>query len=835
MSADDEPDARGADAGGPTAEERGDTLGRGPRALVRVAVAAVFVVALVAVVLVVNGVPHRVSQFVGGIVSAASGADSATVGPTASASAVPSASASAVPSGSASAAPSAPANAVPSASATAAATAPTPTPTAGAPAISGDQALIDAAHAVEATLRPGTTQEPYPVDADDLHQAELVQANDTRWALLSRGLGLDAGAVGTIVVLPAIDRAYTLTDLIERGAVTRVDDATFLVGKTVFVARGATLDLQGAGQTLRLSSGASGFSPLVVWGGTLKLGGAEGAPLAITSWDTAADAPDTTVADGRAYIRVNEGTVAIDRVGLSDLGFWSGRTGGLALTGSSSWASTGSIANTTIDRDHVGLYVESAAKVRLGSSVVSDSVRAGVLVGSDVVTVDIADSTVRGSGASGVDVRQGAYDVSVTGSTLSGNAHYGLEVDGSPRAEGASAGGFTPENSWGLEVSGDTFTGNGKGGATVTGMSDVAFDDVAIDERRSGLVLTDSQGSIADSTVEVDSGDGIVLAGPLTSVTVSGTTVTGTGPSAIAVRDGADDVTRTGNDTSGWTERWQALMWLEAHPLALLWGLLLVIPVLGFAFVFYRARRQRRIRELVEAATIALAARDVARYEAGRGDDVSGPEDTEAGREPAAGHERLDPLDEAVDQWARELHQAAGGAPDVGSEATATHDAADEDSEPVHGVPLRGPRRRVPKSPARTTARYAPVQNETWLLGGPLSARDHGVGETARPPGAARAGGASPTGQPVSGRSSAAPAMTSSRADGEAAAVRPAQPRPAPMVAHTSIGRFSSVEELAVTAVLDAGKPVDRVAAALRVPVGTVAGWVAKARRARGE
>ncbi len=57
-------------------------------------------------------------------------------------------------------------------------------------------------------------------------------------------------------------------------------------------------------------------------------------PFSITSWDESAAAPDTDEEDGRAYVRVRDGILMTSYADFSDLGYWSGRTGGLAVTGS---------------------------------------------------------------------------------------------------------------------------------------------------------------------------------------------------------------------------------------------------------------------------------------------------------------------------------------------------------------------------------------------------------------------------------------------------------------------------------------------------------------------
>ncbi|WP_440709977.1 right-handed parallel beta-helix repeat-containing protein [Herbiconiux sp. YIM B11900] len=841
---------RGERDGGLTAEERGDTIGGGRRFAIRLVVAVMIVAGLGATVAVSNGVPARVSAFLGGIGSGLDGL--LPEAPDAAPAAAPAPAATAT--GEADAVVAAGAAGVAPEPADAAAASATSAATAAVTPVSGDAAAILALREAEAAARPSSTLAPYPVDADEQKQGDLVQANDARWALIARGGALDAAAAGTVVVLGAKPGAYTLADLVSLGAVTRVDDRTLLMGKTVFVARGAELDLDGAGLTLRMASGAGGFAPLVVWGGVLRITGAEAAPIAFTSWDEAAGAADTDLRDGRAYIRVHEGTVATDYADFADLGFYSGRTGGFALTGSSVMAATGTIAHSTFSDLHIGLYLARAQDVVVSDSTIRNAARQGIEIGGGTVGTAITGSTVIGSGSSGVNVRQGAGEVSISGSTLTRSGSYGLRFDGSPRADGENSAGYPVENSWGLSVTDSTLSANASGGAWVSTVGSVVFAGNEVSQKTVGLYLRDSQSEVTGNTIAVDPGDGIVFEGPHTSARAEGNTLTGAGPSAIAQRDGADDVTALSNTDSGWTERWEVLLWIEAHPLALLWGMLLIIPVVGIAFVFYRARRQRRIRDLVESATIALAQAEKQKYERARvgavsalDADVDVDADADVRVATAVGVNADMGVAAAVGVNAdADVAAAVAVSADVGlvpdAVTSRTPEVAAVGSAPAPAV-SSSPRVAVggrgrPASPSGGSPTASALGSGS--AGGSASTLGSGSAlDSASAPGSGSAGGSgSAAGSPVTPlsptrgvppkRALPAVARAAAGAGARAAAV---DPRPASSSA--SYGRFSSVEELAVAAVLDAGKPIDRVAGALRVPVGAVAGWVSKARRQR--
>ncbi len=303
------------------------------------------------------------------------------------------------------------------------------------------------------------------------------------------------------------------------------------------------------------------------------------------------------------------------------------------------------------------------------------------------------------------------------------------------------------------------------------GTSGVKLSGNSVDQKTVGFLLRDSQAEITGNTVAVNPGNGIVFDGSLSSARVADNTITGEGPNAIALNNGADDVVKADNDDSGWTERWEVLVWIEAHPLALLWGLLLIIPIVGIAFVFYRVRRQRKIRELVESATIAVAAAEKASYEAARGIAPEAGRPSGAPTAPASG----------LGATKKGAKAAPGTAPKPAAEPAPV--SASVSASAAAG--RRGPTADPPVVRAKPVASTRPI-----------------MPRTPRPEGAA----------------ASAPSASST---------------PSTSSAEPSYGRFASVEELAVAAVLDAGKPIDRVAHALRVPVGSVAGWVSKARRQR--
>ena len=165
-------------------------------------------------------------------------------------------------------------------------------------------------------------------------------ASAARWRVegLEGPYRLRTGSAYTLI-LPARKAAYTTRDLLALApkSFRAQPGGHYLLSESVVVLAGATLFLNAPapnqGLKLRMESGPESFVSVVTLGGSLAIGGAKESTATVTSWDSAKGAPDTITADGRAYIRVIGGHASISHSHMSNLGFWSGNTGGLSLTG----------------------------------------------------------------------------------------------------------------------------------------------------------------------------------------------------------------------------------------------------------------------------------------------------------------------------------------------------------------------------------------------------------------------------------------------------------------------------------------------------------------------
>ncbi|GAA0976091.1 hypothetical protein GCM10009555_035180 [Acrocarpospora macrocephala] len=431
----------------------------------------------------------------------------------------------------------------------------------------------------------------------DMEDQRLVQTRAALTALLQTG-GIEAAqrkqpqvfvsSHGRTLVLPArnTNAPYTLRDLaaVEKGRYVRqMKDGSVLLGIHVFVADGARLQLRGP-LTLRMGSLPGSFSSIVTFGGSIEIKGTAKNPVRITSWDVRTQQPDRSTVDGRAYIRAVGGEFEMAYAQVSDLGFWSGRTGGIALTGTERPASayrhrtkaqrhqdkakrlaannnpdkgggnfgdvetipvgpgtashvladelvSGSIKNSVITGDAFGLFVSGSNQTQIIDNKIVDSLVHGVFMHRFAKNATIEKTEVIGSGGDGFVLSRATEKVRVTDCLAQGNGRNGFTVNGRALAQGPSASGES------LAVYGDSSINS----------------SIARDNGRYGIeVLGGSR--LAVQTSEIIGGDmGIVVREGASGVQISGNKLTNQRRQAIALRDGATGAHVAGNTIKGTT------------------------------------------------------------------------------------------------------------------------------------------------------------------------------------------------------------------------------------------------------------------------------------------
>jgi hypothetical protein len=477
-------------------------------------------------------------------------------------------------------------------------------------------------------------------------QSGILAAEDSRLLTLVGSVQPGApayvqspGGVDTLV-LTAGGPGYGLADLERLHAAEVRPDGAVLLTMPVFVAPGARLTIDAPGTTLRLRSEASGFASLVAWKAELHLAGAHGAPLRLISWDPAAGAPDTDLVDGRAYVRDVSGDMQLRYVAASHLGFWAGRTSGVAWTGSRSAEATGLIENSSFRGNHYGAFASRGRGLRVSDSHFAGNAVDGLSLHRSTAEAAVEGSSASGNGRHGFSADQGSESIAYSRVTANDNTAYGIFFSGRPLSDGQSAGGASLRTYGRLAIDGGLLHGNGRAGLRVTDghFVDVAGtrvagnadgivlvgtssptavrDTVVTGAHRFGITVTDgaatvsgnrvtgsrtairvrdSEASVAGNTVAQASAHGISVVGASDGSTVTDNTVGGRGPSGLDLfrLDPGTSVDASGNDVRGWTQdrdNWEYwTSFLPSHPMLLLWVVMLGLPLVG-------VRRSRRHR-----------------------------------------------------------------------------------------------------------------------------------------------------------------------------------------------------------------------------------------------
>jgi Right handed beta helix region len=333
---------------------------------------------------------------------------------------------------------------------------------------------------ISPTARPVRAGDP-PASlqvADSSRMAALVAGEDNRLRVLVHHAATlitpvvvpVRGGVSTLV-LPARPSTYTLADLQKAHAVVAFKGGGYALVDSVLVASGATLRLGDSGlSTLLMESSGSMFTSLVTWGGTLTLAGAgPQAPLTITGWDQVTNRPVTDSRYGRPYIRAVGGRLDLRYVRGSSLGFWSGRTGGVAWTGVSRRPSTGSAVSSTFTGDTYGAFVSRGDHVQFSDDLFEGNELDGLRLHRNAVGSTVTASAAARNGGNGFVVGRGATGNVLRGDLSTHNQGNGFLLDGQPLVSGASPSGDRTVASSGTAVEGSDAEANRRAGIIVEG------------------------------------------------------------------------------------------------------------------------------------------------------------------------------------------------------------------------------------------------------------------------------------------------------------------------------------------------------------------------------
>jgi hypothetical protein len=415
-------------------------------------------------------------------------------------------------------------------------------------------------------------------------------ASAARWRVegLEGPYRIRTGA-GYTLVLPARNEAYTVADLLALApnAFRRQADGSYLLSESVAVLAGASLSLNSPdpakGLDLRLESGAQGFVSVVALGGSLTLGGTEASKVSVTSWDSNRGEPDTSTVDGRAYLRVIGGHASFTYSDVSNLGFWSGNTGGLSLTGTDAVGTfsdgapapsqapaadggarllpepevtaltqhsaldysvvTAGITNLRVTNNAFGLFITNARDVIIRDTIITGSLVDGLVLHRFVSDTTITGTTSSGNAADGFSVGRSTKSISFEGIHARDNGRNGLSLDGRPLAEGPNAVGTPVDIYGGSLVSGGSFEKNARYGIEVIGGAELTLRNNRFARNEVGIVAADGARGviIAKNTLLDHTGQSIAVRGAGSSAKITGNSISG-GDTGIYVRDAAATV-----------------------------------------------------------------------------------------------------------------------------------------------------------------------------------------------------------------------------------------------------------------------------------------------------
>lgn len=345
------------------------------------------------------------------------------------------------------------------------------------------------------------------------------------------------------LVLTQRREPYTFDELRKLAAETLLsqDNGTFLLTENIVVGQGATLTISPSKPLkIRMASGPGGFVSLITQGGRLRLNGTEAAPITIESWDVSRGRTDTDVTDGRAYVRAS-GQLVIEHTSFSRLGFWSGRTGGVAVVGSGSALGqeldgrsaaddpeaddpvvenssggtqllpTGKLPSAAADPDSsygtrisnakmtgnaFGLFVTGNTGATIENTVIRKSLVNGLVLHRDVESASVKNVRVEKSGSDGVVVSRKVEGTVLTRLVVRHNGRDGVVLAGRPLASGPSASGSSTRAFGNNVLTASESSNNARIGVHVIGGTSVRVQGNAVNGGRSGIVVSDGADDI---------------------------------------------------------------------------------------------------------------------------------------------------------------------------------------------------------------------------------------------------------------------------------------------------------------------------------------------------
>ncbi|MBO0824295.1 MAG: right-handed parallel beta-helix repeat-containing protein [Actinobacteria bacterium] len=477
-------------------------------------------------------------------------------------------------------------------------------------------------------------------DSFSTFQPRLVRYHDAPPTLLLPS-GTHTVFTGSTSLVATGQSQYTAADLIRLGALRVLPNGAALLQESVFVADGAQLSIStGVANQIYLANISQGPVSIVSWGGQLSFFGSRRNPLNVEGRDETTLTPATDHGSGRPYIRTVGGKMTFNNVRVSNLGFWSGRTGGVAWTGLSTQYSLGGATATTFTGNTYGAFVSRGKNVAFQADLFEANQLDGLHVHRGTLGASATLSAAVRNGANGFHVGRSANGTVLKNDVAEHNATNGFLADGRPLVSTPSASGAAVVPSTGTVIEDSEALHNGRTGILIEGGNRpvltgnevcarltaiavrlrathavVSGNDVrcrprtgiSIGPAAPGAVLSGNAVSgariavlvsSAGGTVEINNGlvtgarvFGISVRGVNSTVIGKDNVLSGTGFRALDSRADASVPRLSGTDDANWSYLHKGTLWsyLRFHPLALMWLSIALLVTAGGLWV----RRRR--------------------------------------------------------------------------------------------------------------------------------------------------------------------------------------------------------------------------------------------------
>lgn len=462
---------------------------------------------------------------------------------------------------------------------------------------------------------PGITGHAYP--GDSAKEPAIVAAEQrriysiraitsaVRWREISAAVPYRVSvARKSTLVLVARSQPYLLADLRELipDALVQQPDGSFLLSNDIVVQTGATLKIDDPdGLVIHLASSATGFNSILSLGGVLSIAGSKKAPVRINAWDASKGTLDNNTADGRAYVRAMGGSANFSYATFDHLGFWSGVTGGVSLTGTNTATSdivaaglppvgsassqgksrvhgavveatatpadvaaavdsadggysyvTALISHVTSEDNAYGLFVNGSTGVKVADSEFSNNLVDGIVLHRSVTNSTITSTTTHDNAVDGFAMTRAATGIVVNQLTATRNGRDGISLNGSPLANGPSATGAAVGSYGNNVLSNSVASDNSRYGIVVLGGDNVQVTGNTVTSNLMGIVVNRAatKVSVRSNVVDKSAKHGIALLDGVSKSVVSENSVSGAA-TGIYLRDSSAAINR--NTVSGAT------------------------------------------------------------------------------------------------------------------------------------------------------------------------------------------------------------------------------------------------------------------------------------------